>query len=211
MALGPGSPNTVYFGTDRLYRSINKGDSMTVVSQAPIEAGQTVTAIGISPQTDKVRIVGLSNGHVYATFGATTLTDVGTGWIPEKYVSRAVIDPTNFGTAYVTLAGYGLAAGQHVWKTTNLDPFPFATNWHASGTGIPDVPVNAFVVNPANPNHLYAGTDIGVYRSTDGGTSWTPFSNGLPRVAVFDMAIQPTFQVLRIATHGRGVWEISLQ
>ncbi len=121
MALGPGSPNTVYFGTDRLYRSINKGDSMTVVSQAPIEAGQTVTAIGISPQNDNVRIVGLSNGHVYATgHGASVLTNVGTGFIPEKYVGRVVIDPNNITTAYVTLAGFGLNAGQHVWKTTQL-------------------------------------------------------------------------------------------
>jgi photosystem II stability/assembly factor-like uncharacterized protein len=208
MALGPGSPNTVYFGTDRLYRSINKGDSMTVVSQAPIEAGQTVTAIGISQQSDNVRIVGLSNGHVYTTTsGASTLTNI-TGPIPAKYVGRAIIDPTNPNTAYVTLAGFGLAAGQQVWKTTNLNAgIPI---WNAVGNGIPDVPVNAFVVNPANQNHLYAGTDIGVYRSTDGGMSWTPFSNGLPRVAVFDMAIQPVFQILRIATHGRGIWEISL-
>lgn len=209
MALGPGSPNTVYFGTDRLYRSINKGDSMTVVSQAPIEAGQTVTAIGVSPQNDNVRIVGLSNGHVYATgHGASVLTNVGQGYIPEKYVGRAVIDPNNITTAYVTLAGFGLNAGQHIWKTTQLGSV--VPTWNAAGDGIPDVPVNAFVVNPANSNHLYAGTDIGVYRSTDSGASWTPFSNGLPRVAVFDMAIQPTFNVLRIATHGRGIWEISI-
>jgi photosystem II stability/assembly factor-like uncharacterized protein len=211
MALGPGWPtNTVYFGTDRLYRSTDKGDSMTVVSQAPIEAGQTVTAIGISPQYDDLRIVGLSNGHVYATMtGPSTLTNI-TGPIPAKYVARAVIDPINPNTAYVTLSGFGLPAGQHVWKTTNLTVVYGAPTWNAAGAGIPDVPVNAFVVNPANANQLYAGTDIGVYRSTDGGASWTPFSNGLPRVAVFDMAIQPGFNVLRIATHGRGIWEISV-
>lgn len=208
MALGPGTPNTLYFGTDRLYRSINKGDLMTAVSQGPIEAGMTVTAIGISPQNDNVRIVGLSNGHVYSTTtGSSTLTNV-TGPIPAKYVARAVIDPTSVNTAYVTLAGFGLAAGQHVWKTTNLNAG--SPTWNAAGSGVPDVPVNAFVVDPANASNLYAGTDIGVYRSTDGGTSWTPFSNGLPRVAVFDMAIQSSNRVLRIATHGRGIWEISL-
>ena len=35
-------------------------------------------------------------------------------------------------------------------------------------------------------------------------------ANALPRVPVFDMAIQATNRVLRIATHGRGIWEISL-
>jgi photosystem II stability/assembly factor-like uncharacterized protein len=208
MALGPGTPNTLYFGTDRLYRSINRGDLMTAVSQGPIEAGQTVSAIGISPQNDNVRIVGLSNGHIYrTTTGANPLNNV-TGPIPGNYVARAVIDPTNSNTAYVTLAGFGLAAGQHVWKTTNLSNA--APTWTVAGSGIPDVPVNAFAVDPAIPNNLYAGTDIGVYRSTDGGTNWTPFSNSLPRVPVFDMAIQNPNRVLRIATHGRGIWEISL-
>src|SRR5215471_12719252 len=36
MALGPGSPNTVYFGADRLYRSNDRGDTMTTVSQNPL-------------------------------------------------------------------------------------------------------------------------------------------------------------------------------
>ncbi|HZR29443.1 MAG TPA: hypothetical protein VFA71_11760, partial [Terriglobales bacterium] len=39
MARGPGSPNTVYYGTDRLYRSANGGTTNTVVSQNPIVAG----------------------------------------------------------------------------------------------------------------------------------------------------------------------------
>src|SRR6266545_4175421 len=92
MALGPGTPNTVYFGTDKLYRSINKGDTMTVVSQV-FAAGVEVSAIGISPQNDNIRIVGLRNGKVFRTMtGSTTLTDV-TGAIPAGYIARAVIDP----------------------------------------------------------------------------------------------------------------------
>lgn len=208
MALGPGTPNTLYFGTDRLYRSINKGDVMTLASQGPLEAGRTVTAIGISPQSDNVRLVGLDSGSVFrTTTGSSTLDEV-SGPIPGNYIARAVIDPTNSNTAYVTLAGFGLAAGQHVWKTTNLSNA--APTWTASGTGIPDVPVNAFAVDPANANTLYAGTDIGVYKSTNGGGVWSPFNTGLPRVPVFDMAIQNANRLLRIATHGRGIWEISL-
>jgi len=209
LALGPGAPNTVYFGTDRLYRSPDKGVTVSLASQAPLVAGApniAVSSIGISPQDDNVRIVGLKNGKVWSTStGSTTLADI-TGAIPAHYIARAVVDPNNKTTAYVTLDDYGLLAGQHVWKTTNLSAV--APAWFASGTGIPDVPTNAFVVDPANSNLLYAGTDIGVYRSTDAGASWSAYSTGLPRVAVFDMAFQGKSRVLRIATHGRGIYEI---
>lgn len=204
---GPGSPNTLYFGTNRLYRSDNRGTTMTVVSQAPLPA--RVSSIGISPQNDNVRIIGLTNGGVFATStGSTTLTDI-TGPIPARYIARAVVDPNNVETAYVTLSGYAVPDGQHIWKTTNLSNA--TPTWTAAGAGIPDVPVSAFAVDPTNSNHLYAGTDIGVFRSTDGGASWTPFSNGLPRVAVFDMAIHKSHRLMRIATHGRGIFEMDLR
>ena len=213
MALGPGTPNTVYYGSNKLYRSTNTGDTMTVASQT--FAG-TLTAIGISRQNDNVRLVGWRNatagtlGKVFlTTTGSATMVDVSTG-IPAKYVARTVIDPNSVTTAYVTLAGFGTPASplDHVWKTTGLSEA--GTTWTAASSGLPDTPVNAFVIDPTNSNNLYAGTDIGVYRSTDGGGSWTPFGTGLPRVAVFDMAIQSPNRVLRVATHGRGIWEIKL-
>jgi Bacterial Ig-like domain (group 3) len=205
LALGPGTPNTVYFGTNRLYRSVNLGVNMAAVSQAPLVPNFSVSAIGISAQDDNVRIVGLADGSVFATTtGSSTLTDVTGGWA-AMYIARAVIDPNNRFTAYVTLDGYGTAS--HVWKTTNLNGAP--PTWTSMSSGIPDVPVNAFAVDPANSNFLYAGTDIGVYNSTDGGTTWNPFGTGLPRMAVFDLNIQPTSHKVRIGTHGRGAWEIA--
>ncbi|MEP6944896.1 MAG: FG-GAP-like repeat-containing protein [Acidobacteriota bacterium] len=206
MVGGPGNPNTLYFGTNFLYRSANQGTTMTAVSQS---LPSTLSAIAISPQDDNVRLVGLSNGTVWSTStGSSTLTQM-TGAFPARYVGRTTIDPSNSNTAYVTFAGYGVTAGAHVFKTTNLTaPTP---TWSVAGNGIPDVPVDAFAVDPANSNNLFAGTDIGVYQSTDGGANWLPINNGqLPRVAVFDMAIQNGARVLRIATHGRGVWEYSL-
>jgi hypothetical protein len=219
MALGPGNPNTLYFGTDRLYRSIDTGLAMPLVSQGPLGGGVPVSAIGISPQADGYRLVGLNSGALFYTATASStlnsLDPVGGGSsIPDLYVARLVFDPNNRRTAFISLGGYagGTTATQaHVWKVSNLDTTPVLTPISGSGGNIlPDVPVNAFAVDPLNSNYLYAGTDIGVYNSTDGGANWSPYGTGLPRVAVFDMAIQAPNRVLRIATHGRGMWEIAL-
>jgi hypothetical protein len=205
MTLGPGTPNTLYFGTDRLYRSINRGSTMTLISQGPFQAGVAVSAIGVSPQNDNVRIVGLRNGGIFATTtGANPLANVRSAAMPAKYVSRAVIDPNNPNTAYVAFSGFGIA-GQQIWKTTNLNANP--PTWTSAALGLPDVPFNGFVIDPLNSNMLYAGSDIGVFVSSDGGSTWNPFGTGLPRVAVFDMAFQGPNRLVRIATHGRGAWE----
>jgi hypothetical protein len=213
IALGPGTPQTVYIGSDILYRSPNTGTTMTAVSQL-LQAGQAISTIAIAPTNDNFRIAGLRNGQVFAvTDGSSTMTNVTAAAMPDPHpadgnqrraVTRAVFHPTDPNTAYVSFAGYGIAAGEHVWKTTNLSS---GATWAPAGAGIPDVPVNSLVIDPGQPNNLYAATDIGVYASTNGGTSWFPYSEGLPRVAVFDLAIQANHRVLRIATHGRGIWE----
>lgn len=217
MALGPGDPNTVYLGTDRLYRSTNRGTNNVIVSQQPISAS-AISTVAISPQDDNYRLVGLMDGEVWATStGSATLVNITSGSFPtnpsgsaNRFVGRAFVDPNNKDVAYVAFS-YFAQAGRGVWKITNLGAAagfaPVAPNWSAAGNGIPSIPINAFAIDPANSNNLFAGTDIGVYNSTDGGASWSPYGTGLPRSAVFDMAIQPTNRILRVATHGRGIWE----
>jgi hypothetical protein len=201
---GPGTPNTVYYGANILYRSADAGLNHIAVSQ---NLTNPISAIGISPQNDNVRIVGQNNGGIFGTTtGSATLTNLDAGnTVPNNFVARSVIDPNNVNTAYVTLSVFGVV---NVWKTANLNNA--TPTWTSAASGIPLVPVNAFVVDPANSNNLYAGTDIGVYASTDAGATWIPFGTGLPIVAVFDMAIQPVSHVLRIATHGRGMWQIPI-
>ena len=57
---------------------------------------------------------------------------------------------------------------------------------------------------------MYAGADVGVWHSADGGVNWAPLQNGLPDAPVFDLQIHPTQRRLRVATHGRGVYEIRI-
>jgi hypothetical protein len=229
MALGPGTPNTLYFGTDRLYRSTDRGDTMTVVSQAPINSAACgslgapcpISSMAIWPQGDNLRMVGMASGDIWATStGSSTLVNITSTSFPSnpngstnKFVGRVVIDPNNKNVGYVAFSFYA-PAGQGIWKITNLvtasGSSPAAPIWSAAGNGIPSIPINALVIDPLNSNNLYAGTDIGVYTSTDGGANWAPFGTGLPRSAVFDLAIQPSNRILRAGTHGRGVWEVPL-
>ncbi len=206
MEVGPGNPSTLYFGAGKLYRSTDKGDTMSAVSQS---ANAPVSTIAVSPQDDKYRLIGRSDGTIfYTTTGANPMVQL-TG-IPARFVGRAKFDPGDKNTAYITLGGYfgGTASTQsHVWKISNLNTTPVVL---PINNGLPDVPVNAFAVDPANSSALFAGTDIGVYGSTDGGASWSPYGTGLPVVAVFGAEIQPQSRKLRIATHGRGMWDIDL-
>jgi hypothetical protein len=195
------------------------GATMPAASQV-LQTGQSITTIGVSPTNDNFRIVGLRNGQIWATTtGSTTMVNVTNAGMPppnpldtqaRRPVGRALFHPTDPNTAWVAFGGYGVPAGQHIWKTTNLPGG--ATTWVASGNGIPDVPVNGMAIDPGQPNTLYAATDIGVFASIDGGVNWFPYSESLPRVAVFDIKFQqhsgaPPQRVLRIATHGRGIWE----
>jgi uncharacterized repeat protein (TIGR01451 family) len=57
--------------------------------------------------------------------------------------------------------------GSPVFKSTNA-----AANWAASGNGLTASAVNDFAVAPTDANIIYAATNLGVYKSTDGGALW---------------------------------------
>ena len=98
----------------------------------------------------------------------------------------------------------------HLFRTTNRGVS--WTPFHGNGTGfdLPNVGVGVVRYDPADltNNTIYAGTELGVYRTTDGGNTWQRFGVGLPMVLVDDMFIGRTGALLRIATYGRGLWEI---
>jgi hypothetical protein len=89
------------------------------------------------------------------------------------------------------------------------------TTWtplHGNGTGfdLPNVRVYVIRFDPSDPTDqtLYAGTDLGVFRTTDLGQTWTRYGNNLPMVRVQDLFISLNGSLIRAAMYGRGVWEI---
>ena len=82
------------------------------------------------------------------------------------------------------------------------------SNWTDRTAGLPNLPINAVQIDPANANRVWVAADLGVYQSTDGGATWADFSNGLPNMFVGDLVFHPHARVLRAGTRNRGVWEI---
>ena len=199
MARDPSSARTAYVGTDRVYRTVNFHDTAWVKISGPLYFSRIVTSMAVSPIDRNVLWVGFDYGGLFrsanALAGTPSFADIKGGW-PLRAITRVTPHPTDPAAAWVVVGGYGYPKIQ---RTTD------AGATYADVTGdIPDVPVTDLVVDPGDPNVLYAGTDLGVFRSADGGAHWSGFSDGLPFMAVADLFRHPAGGDLVAATHGRG-------
>jgi len=126
----------------------------------------------------------------------------------DGLISDIAVDWADATRSSVYLAFGGMGDGRRIWWFDGA-------KWEvrsgpAGGNNLLNVEHNALAVDPAAPSNVYAGADIGVWHSADGGRNWAPMQNGLPDAPIFDLQIHPTQRLLRAATHGRGVFEIAL-
>jgi photosystem II stability/assembly factor-like uncharacterized protein len=117
-------------------------------------------------------------------------------------VSDIIVPGSPTRTIWATCSAFG---GGHVFRSTDG-----GRTWANRSGNLPDIPVNAMVVDPAKPSTLYAGTDNGVYRSVDAGGQWVDFSNGLPNAIVSDLILHVGKRLLRAGTRNRGCWEAKI-
>ncbi len=98
----------------------------------------------------------------------------------------------------------------HIYKT--IDGGLTWTPFHGNGAGfdLPNFPVWVMRYDPSDTTDqiIWVGTEFGVYRTTDGGNTWAPYGSGLPAVRITDIRISNNGSLVRVATYGRGVWEI---
>jgi photosystem II stability/assembly factor-like uncharacterized protein len=200
--LDPDRPATLYFGTTKLYRTVDDGISWTAVNpQVGRVASATTTAIAIAPSDSQTVFVGSTDGTVQVTTDyALTWSQRITG-LPNRVIKDFAIRSDDAQHAWVVVSGFGSG---HVFRTTNA-----GLSWQDVSGNLPNVPVNAVVVLPRS-SEVFVGTDLGVFRSTTGGTTWVPFMEGFPNVAVFDLAFNDRTRILVAGTHGRGMFSYSL-
>ena len=76
-----------------------------------------------------------------------------------------------------------------------------------SVANLPDIPVDAVLIDALSPGTVYIGTDIGVFvLGADG--SWTPLTQGMPNVVVLGLSQNPDTGLLVAATHGRSTFAL---
>jgi photosystem II stability/assembly factor-like uncharacterized protein len=197
--MAPGDHNTIVFGRADLWKTTEAQTALsssgwTQIATAGIIGGN-ISAIGISRQNINKIYIGTSNGRIHVT------SDNGSNWTTTTgypYVSDFAVDDNDDNTCYATLGGTGSI---HVLKTING-----GLNWSDITGGLPHIAANSVILRTAPPRMLFAGTDLGVYQSTNEGANWVSFNSGLPLVEVYDMKYKQSAGILLAATHGRGCW-----
>jgi photosystem II stability/assembly factor-like uncharacterized protein len=205
--INPKNPSTLYAGYDDLWKSTDRGDSWTMITD--MKTNSKLRSIDVAPSDTQVIYMGdLQN--LWRTYdGGDNWKDV-TGSLPvgQGLITGIEIDADSSNRVWVSVGNYN---SHGVYQT--LDS---GRTWTNISAGLPDVPVMDVVHYKINQDstELYAATDIGVFRKA-GPNHWKVFSNNLPNVVVSELDIyydlqDPTKNRLRAATYGRGLWETNL-
>ncbi|MBI4442323.1 MAG: hypothetical protein HY649_02985 [Acidobacteria bacterium] len=191
----------LYFASHRIWLSRDRGDHWTPVSGDLTGGGAAaISTLVVAPSSPQVLYAGTSDGRVQVS------TSGGFNWLataplPDRFVTSVAVHPQLPEWAWVGLSGFGTG---HVFRTTDQ-----GQSWQDMSRNLPDVPVNALLVDAASPQTVYAGTDIGVFVFTELG-SWEPLQEGLPNAVVLGLSQNPVTGLLVAATHGRGVFAMLL-
>jgi hypothetical protein len=217
--LDPNNAMTLYVGVDAIYKTTN---AINPTWQGILSGGGSAffTAIAVAPGNPDVVYAGMScyfhtpgcvqGGLVYKSTNATSPSPTfsyvdnnnSNNPLPNRPILRIYIDPSDINTVYVALGGYSL---NNLWKSTDGGAH-FASVSGTGSTSLPPAPVRGFVRHPDDPLRLYAGTDVGIYESDDGGATWSTSSDGPADVPVDEIRFVQGTKILLVATHGRGLW-----
>ncbi|MGH9347727.1 MAG: hypothetical protein ACRD26_10730, partial [Vicinamibacterales bacterium] len=233
LLVSPHDPATLLAGTERVYRSTDRGhsweaispdltagidrDALTLMGVANrdirlsrndgVSAYSTLTSIDESPLTAGLLYVGADDGSVQMSRdgGAhwTRLDGRFPGVPTQTPVSAVVASRFEAGTAYVAFDGHA---------NDDYRPYVYKTTDHgATWTSLAATLPAGHVVrcltqDTKNQDVLYLGSEMGLFVSIDAGERWQRVRSNLPTVPIYQIVLHPRENDLILATHGRSIW-----
>ncbi len=222
---------TIYVGMREVWKSVDRGDtwtslgdlttgvdrrSLAIMGQMPTDTTLSLddgvsyfpstTSISESPVRAGVLYVGTDDGNLQVSQnGGRSWTNV-RGNVPGvpagTWVSHVEASRTAAGTVYAAFDGHqNDDFANYLFRSTD-----FGATWTAvAATLPPNRVIHVLREDLRNPRVLYLGTEQGLFVTTDAGTTWREY-RGLPRLPVYDLALQTRDNALVVATHARGIF-----
>lgn len=209
----------LYAGGDRLWRTQDARAANVSWTAIKPSVGSYISAIAVKPTRPEIVWVGHSDGRVYRTATANQVVptwiavddNAATNPLPNRYITSIAFGESPDDTrVYVTLGGW---TSGNVQRSDDRGVTFASVTQGGTTPPLPDAPVHSLVFSNTS-NHLFVGTEVGVFATEVGGWWWSATNDGPADVRVDQLALMNGLQngqlALLAATHGRGLWTIEL-
>jgi photosystem II stability/assembly factor-like uncharacterized protein len=209
LILSKHNPDIVYMASNRVHRSMNRGDSWEAISEdltrnkkygnVPIS---TITSLTESPMKFGLMYVGTDDGNVFVSKnGGGEWLSISAGLPQNLWISSITPSSHEEATVLISLNAYREDNfSTHVYLSAD-----YGETWKSVKGNLPESVANVIIQDPVNPDLFYCGLDNGTYVSLDRGNTWHLF-NAMLNVASYDMVVHPRDNELIVGTHGRSVF-----
>jgi hypothetical protein len=211
-----------HFSSARVWRSNNGGLSWGLIGSAVATPSPGLPParrfrsspynLGVSPSDLNRIAVGAAGGFLdITTNGGASWTDIDLITKVPGYLGFVTnVTWQDDQTLWITSVAQASGAARVIKATAGPGGDWAGATYTVLQNGLPDLPVTRVYFDPRDTtrNTIYAATHVGIYSTTDGGANWAPYGKGLPTVRVNDIYMPPDGSFTRIATYGRGIWEL---
>ncbi|MCI0716099.1 MAG: T9SS type A sorting domain-containing protein [Chlorobi bacterium] len=205
------NPQTLYTNANNyVYKSTNSGTSWTALNSAPFASQVTNLTVARFSGGSSVVYACLNSSdpaNKLKVYDGGSWYERSAGFPANTRVRTVAQHPSNNNRAYALMNGVGVPPPNKIFKTFNR-----GVTWIDITGNLPDLPLGDLVPHPTDTNILYLGTEMGCYKTTNGGVSWIKWNTGMPKANIItemtyvdSTAINGKFYVMA-ASYGRSIW-----
>ncbi|WP_196889712.1 VPS10 domain-containing protein [Aureivirga sp. CE67] len=201
LEIHPTMPTILFGGFSNIYKSSNSGTTWSNLSSPSFG----IKVITISPSDPNTIYIGSGFNLYKSKNGGSTWTSISHPSINP--VTSIAVSDTNPDEIYITYGRY--SDGAKVYKSLNC-----GDTWQNISGDLPNIPMNKVIYKTGSQGEIFVGSDLKVFylNQNDDSPTWQVFGVGLPNVIVNDMEMYYGEQNrLRVATFGRGIWDIEVE